>query len=304
MTWKKLGCIYQAEPSSAWQFSHAANPVPVWKADGTLRIFFTSRDSKSRSFISWVDMDPADNFKVLQIASEPVLEPGSIGLFDDSGVTLGCIVQTEETWMLYYLGWNLAVTVPWHNSIGLATGDPFTAQFKKYSPAPMMDRDHTDPYSVSYPFVLKDGDIYRMWYGTNRAWGAKQEEMDHVLKYAESKDGIHWKRSGIVALDHKYPGEYAVSRPFVRKENGIYKMWFSYRPGPEGATYRIGYAESRDGIRFTRKDELAGITVSEDGWDSDMVCYPSLFEYQGKLYMLYNGNGYGKSGFGLAVYSA
>jgi len=301
MYWKKLGLLFAPKPGNEWQFSHAANPVPVWMPDGILRVYYTSRDAKNRSYISWVELDPENNFNPITIAEKPVLTPGGIGLFDDSGVTLGCIVESEEGWLLYYLGWNLAVTVPWHNSIGLAKGDAITGEFTKNSLAPMMDRDHTDPYSVSYPFVLKEGNKYRMWYGTNRAWGNKQEEMDHVLKYAESKDGIHWERSGIVALDHVYANEYAVSRPFVRKNKNIYQMWFSYRPGPEGATYRIGYAESEDGVRFTRKDSLVGITVSDSGWDSEMVCYPSLFEYKEKTYMLYNGNGYGKSGFGLAI---
>lgn len=301
MKWIKKGQIYNPVAGNDWQFSHAANPVPIFNPEGMLRVFYTSRDAHSRSFISWVDMNPDENFKVLAVAQEPVLTPGKIGLFDDSGVTLAGIVQAGDRWLLYYLGWNLAVTVPWHNSIGLAIGDPFSARFERFSPAPMMDRDHTDPYSVSYPFVLQDGNLFRMWYGTNRNWGARQEEMDHVLKYAESGDGIHWKRSGIVALDHVYENEYAVSRPFVRKHKGIWQMWFSYRPGPEGATYRIGYAESTDGIRFSRKDKEVGITVSESGWDSEMICYPCLFEYKGKTCMLYNGNGYGKTGFGLAI---
>jgi hypothetical protein len=301
MIWRKKGLLFTADKLDAWMFSHAANPVPIMKPDGLLRVFFTSRDISSRSHIGWCDLNPVADFKVMGISDAPVLTPGEIGLFDDSGVTLACIVPVGSTWHLYYLGWNLAVTVPWHNSIGLAIGDPFTGKFTKHSLAPMMDRDATDPYSVSYPFVLEDEGKFKMWYGTNRSWGAKQEEMDHVLKYADSNDGIHWSRSGIVSLDHIYDGEYAVSRPFVKKEGGIYKMWFSYRPGPEGATYRIGYAESEDGIRFTRKDQEVGITVSQDGWDQEMVCYPSIFEFGGKTMMLYNGNGYGKSGFGLAV---
>lgn len=301
MIWRKEGLIFSADKIAPWMYSHAANPVAIWKPDGMLRIFFTSRDISSRSHIGWCDVNPESDFKVIGVSESPVLTPGDIGLFDDSGVTLACILPVGNTWHLYYLGWNLAVTVPWHNSIGLATGDPFSGIFTKHSLAPMMDRDATDPYSVSYPFVLQDEGKYRMWYGTNRSWGAKQEEMNHVLKYAESEDGIHWKRTGIVSLDHIYAGEYAVSRPFVQREGDLYRMWFSYRPGPEGATYRIGYAESTDGIRFTRKDGAVGIGVSESGWDSEMVCYPSLFQYKGKTMMLYNGNGYGKSGFGLAI---
>jgi len=119
------------------------------------------------------------------------------------------------------------------------------------------------------------------------------------LKYAESEDGIHWERKGIVCIDFKYEGETRIARPCVIKEDGIYKMWYCYAIGSGG--YRIGYAESEDGIRWERKDEEAGIDVSESGWDSEMICYPFVFEHKGRKYMLYNGNEYGKTGFGYAI---
>ena len=74
-------------------------------------------------------------------------------------------------------------------------------------------------------------------------------------------------------------------------------MWYCHR----GLTYRIGYAESRDGIHWNRLDHLSGIDVSQDGWDSEMIEYPFVFDHKGKRYMLYAGNGFGKTGFGIAV---
>jgi len=136
-----------------------------------------------------------------------------------------------------------------------------------------------------------------MWYGSNLRWGSEQKDMAHLIKYAESNDAIHWKREGIIALPFKDDSEYAMSRPYVLKEKGLYKMWYSYR----GKGYRIGYAESEDGVKWIRKDAEVGIDVSESGWDSEMVEYPYLFEHQGLRYMLYNGNDYGKTGIGLAV---
>ena len=65
--------------------------------------------------------------------------------------------------------------------------------------------------------------------------------------------------------------------------------------------YRIGYAFSDDLINWTRDDEHAGIDVSADGWDSEMQCYPSVFACDRKTYLLYNGNEFGRLGFGLAV---
>jgi hypothetical protein len=198
---------------------------------------------------------------------------------------------------MYYLGWNLGVTVPMRNFIGLAVYNEQSGEYEKYSKAPLLDRCGEDPYCLSYPFVLKDGNNYRMWYGSNLSWGKDQKDMAHVIKYAESSDGISWKRDGHIALNFQNDQEYAMSRPFVMKENGVYKMWYSYR----GDAYRIGYAESPDGLQWTRKDELAGIDVSPSGWDSESVEYPFIFDHKGQRYMLYNGNGYGKTGFGLAV---
>ena len=87
-----------------------------------------------------------------------------------------------------------------------------------------------------------------------------------------------------------------MSRPCVLKENGLYKMWYSYR----GQSYRIGYAESKDGFEWTRMDADVGIDVSESGWDSEMIEYPFVFDQNGERFMLYNGNSYGKTGIGLA----
>ncbi len=68
-----------------------------------------------------------------------------------------------------------------------------------------------------------------------------------------------------------------------------------------GEKYRIGYAESDDGQTFTRMDEEVGIGVSQDGWDSDMICYPCVFDLHDMRYMIYCGNEYGKTVFGLAI---
>ena len=125
---------------------------------------------------------------------------------------------------------------------------------------------------------------------------------NYHIKYAESSDGISWDRQGIVAIDYKDQLEYAISVPRVLKDpKGKFRMWFSSRASSSADSYRIRYAESVDGINWVRKDDEVGIDISEDGWDSEMICYPYVFDHDGKKYMLYNGNGYGKTGFGLAV---
>lgn len=295
--WKKLGHVFCPDKVSDWMYSHAANTIAINLHDDIFRIYFSCRNKTNNSHIGYIEVDIFNPTKILKIADTPILEPGAVGLFDDSGVSLSCIVDIAGKKHLYYLGWNLGVTVPWRNSIGLAIQND-NGSFTRKSLAPLLDRNDADPYSISYPFVLFDEGIYRMWYGSNLSWGAKQEEMAHLIKYAESTDGINWMREGRIALNFKNDGEYAMSRPFVVKEDGIYKMWYSYR----GKAYRIGYAESPDALNWTRKDEEVGIDVSKEGWDSETVEYPFIFDHKGERYMLYNGNAYGKTGFGLAKF--
>src|SRR5712664_933052 len=297
MKWNKLGRVFTTDNNHPWMVSHAANPVAEHLYDDVFRLYFSCRDADSRSHIGWAEVVIQLPFRVLRIAAEPLLAPGEIGTFDDSGVSLSCIKQINGRKYLYYLGWNLGVTVPWRNAIGLAIYDPITATFQRYSKAPLLDRNDVDPFSISYPFVLQDAGIYRMWYGSNLRWGKEQKDMAHLIKYAESDDAIHWDRKGIIALNFENESEYALSRPFVFKKDSLYRMWYSYR----GESYRIGYAESEDSIKWTRKDRDGGIDVSESGWDSEMIEYPYVFEHKGERYMLYNGNGYGKTGIGIAV---
>lgn len=298
-SWKKLGNVFCPSGELSWMLSHASTPTGEFINTHLLRVYFTSRDILQRSHISFLDLNMT-SLEVEYLVNEPVLQPGPLGSFDDSGVAMGCLLEFDHRKLLYYVGWNLKVTVPWLNTIGLAILNPDTGKFEKYSRAPIMDRSDEDPYSISYPSIVADEGLLRMWYASNLKWGADQE-MQYVIKYAESKDGLTWKRKDKVALNLQYAGEFVLARPSVIKEKDKFKMWYSYRGKNNIDAYRIGYAESVDGLNWVRKDDESGIDVSPEGWDSEMVCYPYVFDYSGERYMLYNGNGYGKTGFGLAI---
>ncbi len=301
MKWKKIKHLFVANNQYDWMSSHGSNPVAINLKDSVFRIYFSCRDKLSRSHIAFIDVDFDNDFKIINISKEPVLAPGELGTFDDSGVVMGCFQEVKEELFLYYLGWNLKVTVPWLNTIGIAVYNPETDGFDKISRAPLMDRSHEDPFSISYPSIMFENGIYRMWYGSNLSWGTNQEDMQHVFKYAESHDGLKWKRTNKVVLNLEHKNEYALSKPWVIKDNGIYKMWYSYRGNGEIVNYRIGYAESFDGINWKRLDANVGIDVSVSGWDSEMISYPCVFDFNDNRYMLYNGNSYGTSGFGIAI---
>ena len=238
--------------------------------------------------------DPA---KVLRVSARPALSPGGIGCFDDSGASIGSIVHRDGRLWLYYMGWNLGVTVPWRNAIGLAVSDDGGDSFERVSLAPVMDRSKVDLYTLSYPWVIEEGGILRMWYGSSLAWGAQERDMYHMIKSAHSTDGIEWERDGRVVLTSDDDREYAFARPTVLRDVDSYRMWYTFR----GESYRIGYADSSDGQAWIRRDDQVGIDVSVGEWDGESIGYPCVFDHKGKRYMFYCGDGYGRTGFGLAV---
>jgi hypothetical protein len=300
MRWRKLGLLFAADGQHPWMRTHASNPTAEVLADGNLRVYFSTRDELNRSHVASAVFSLTSGPRLIDLPTVPIVMPGAPGAYDDSGASMGCVVRLEGRLLLYYVGWNLGVTVPWRNSIGLATSEDGGLTFAKLSPAPLLDRHAVDPFSLSYPWVLAEPTRWRMWYGSNLGWGANERDMRHVIKYAESADGLSWVRNGRIAIDHSLPEEFALARPCVIADPGVYRMWFAHR----GDRYRIGLAESADGLTWTRLGS-SGLDVSAgSGWDSEMVSYPCVFDHRGQRYMLYNGNRYGRTGFGLAVQEA
>jgi len=197
------------------------------------------------------------------------------------------------------MGWQSPADRHWRGDIGrLIVGADLSLRLD--GDGPFLSCDDIDPISLSYPWVMDCGDSYRMWYGSTLAWDAGNGEMLHVLHQAASVDGHHWRREGLAA-PYELGVAQAFSRPTVaRCATGGFEMWFSYRSG-KGETYRIGYATSEDGSRWKLDLAAAGIDVSPSGWDSGMIEYPFVLDHRGQRYMLYNGDGYGKTGFGIAV---
>lgn len=296
MRWRKRGLLYAPDGSKPWMRSHAANPVAEPIGGDRFRVYFSSRDERNRSSVSSVDVDLATG-SVLAEADAPVLSPGDLAMFDDCGASIGCLLRRGDARYLYYMGWHLTVAVPWQNAIGLAISEGLREPFRRVSRFPIVSLDEVDPYTISYPWVMEDQGVLRMWYGSNLSWGARKEDMRHVIKYAESRDGVRWDRPDVVAIDFDFPGEYAICKPCVVRDGDVLKMWFCSR----GETYRIRYAESRDGLRWQRRDEPGGIDVSSDGWDAEMIEYPFVFDHRGTRHLLYAGNGFGRTGFGLAT---
>jgi len=296
-----MGLIFEPKGQFDWVITHASHAFAMHIEDDMYRIYFHSRNRENKGQPGYIEINIKNPTKTLFVSPEPVVRLGKPGLFDDSGVLGPWIVENNGFLYMYYSGWMRGVSVPYYAAIGLALSKDGGKTFKKYSEAPIMDRNKIDPYMTQSNCVLKEKQSWRMWYTSAKDFKIENGKPRYYyhIKYAESDDGINWVRKGIVCIDFIYKDEYAIGRPCVVKEDGIYKMWYSYAI----EAYRIGYAESDDGINWVRKDEEVGIDASKSGWDSKMIEYAFVFKHKNRKYMLYNGNDYGKTGLGLAVSS-
>lgn len=298
--WQKLGRLYDPAGLHPWAMTHAAVPVAVPIGGDRYRVFVTGRDAESRSHIGYFELDLSGREPLVSpLSDSPVLCPGGLGCFDDRGAMTGSVVVNGNRQFHYYTGWNLGVTVPFYFTVGLALSDDGGATLRRFSDGPVLGRSIGNPLLAASAFVLVEQERWRMWYVSGSRWVPATPRPKHYyhIRYAESRDGIRWEATGKVCIDYKNADEYAISRPCVLREGRTYRMWFSHR----GESYRIGYAESRDGLNWQRRDEEVGLDVSDAGWDSEMIEYPYVFRNRNRLYMLYNGNGYGLTGVGLAV---
>ena len=307
MKWKKGGLIFRPDHNYEWMATHAYLPLPHKISDDVVRIYFSTRSKENRSVITFIEVAAGDPSRILYRHDKPVLCAGTLGTFDDGGVGPFSMVKSADRIFLFYGGWNASVTVSYRNAIGLAVSDDNGLTFQRVCEGAVVDRNQYEPFFTAACDVMNEGGKWRMWYGSATGWVLihGKPEPRYQIKYAESGDLINWDRQNTTCIQYRIDGE-ANARPCVLKEDGLYKMWYCYRGSIDYRTdktqsYRLGYAESVDGIAWTRKDDEVGIERSADGWDSVMMCYPYVYQHQDKKYLLYNGNGFGESGVGYAV---
>ena len=299
--WRPLGRVFSPIAGERWSVSHAAYPTALTLADGNVRIFYSTRDASNRSSAASVDIAIDGNrFEMLGAPRGPLLTPGARGSFDADGVTVTSVVAHEGKFYAFYLGWTMLVHVPFTNFIGVAVSDDDGQIFRRCLSVPVVGRSPENPLTVGYPFVLRDGAGWRMWFGSHLHWGPHME-MLHVVKEARSTDLVRWTPSDAVVVNcaaQADPLEFAISRPVVLREpDNSLSMWYARRR-PD---YELGFARSADGKHWERRDQDLRFVGTAEAWEDKERTYPFVFDHSGRRYMLYNGNGYGREGFGLAI---
>ena len=311
MAWKKLGLIFDiSEHKIPWLKSHAMLPTPLLMEE-KIRVYYTGRDSKGQSRISFVDLDRDDPSQVLYVHDLPLLEVGKIGTFDDCGTVGTFVMETEGQIRLFYNGYNVRNTVPWSNSIGIAVSNDNGESFTRLYEGPIMDRSFLEPYFVITPFIQIFNNKWHMWYTSGTGWTLVNNKPEplYVIKYASSDDGLSWIRDNITCIKPTSPEE-ANARSTVIKQDNLLRMWFCFRGSRDFRdgvdSYKIGYAEAstNEPTLWERDDSTAGINCGPEPYDDKMQAYPAVIDLDEKKYLFYNGNGFGIAGFCCAIWAS
>ncbi|RAP27592.1 hypothetical protein DID74_00380 [Candidatus Marinamargulisbacteria bacterium SCGC AG-333-B06] len=283
--------------------SHATTPVPIYLSGDRFRIFFSSRNKLNQNQLGYVDIDLNNPQEIIGMSSTPSLSLGPLGFFDCDGMYGTSIIKVNDKLILYYAGWNAGKDGLFYSSIGMAESTDLGKSFKRVSNAPILSRDEIDPWAVMAPFVIKDNDKWNMYYTSGIKLYKENDTLKsfYDVKLAISDDGYKWKKTGTVCIPLKNDMT-NIARANVIKQQNKFLVWFPYVSNSTNQ-YRIGYGESSDGIHFGKFKYDNDLKVTENStWDNEAVTYPYVFYHNNKQYMLYNGNQFGKTGFGLAVY--
>ncbi len=314
LRWKKLGQIFDpTRHRNSWMNHYSQNPN-VLELEDRLRIYFTCRPPRDEfgncvSNTAYADFELEEPFKLIEVSEKPVLQLGGPGDFDEFGIMPGSVLNLKdknEIW-LYYVGWTRMSSVPYKWSNGLAISYDSGKTFERYAKGPIMGSTFNDPYLQACPRTLRlENGEFIMWYNAGIEWNLLDGHYEsiYITRFATSKDGIHWSENNKQVIPTKVPKECQTSASFIRFNNRNH-IFFSYRHGLNFRNkengYRIGYAHSENYIDWSRADLMSDLTISEDGWDSEMVCYPHVVKLKNKIYMFYCGNNFGQNGFGVAM---
>lgn len=310
--WKKYGKIFSPceVKDRPWLKEFAQAPSVLFFED-FIRVYFSCRPpiDKNGQYVSYsafVDFSNNGLFEVLRISENPVLKLGELGAFDEFGTYPVSVIREEEQIRCYYAGWTRCESVPFNVAIGCGISEDNGETFTKIGPGPVLSYTLSEPFVISGPKVRRFNNTWYLFYIAGTKWILENSKPEPVyrIRMATSNDGINWEKHNKDIIETRIESDEAQASPDVFFYKGKYHMFFCYRYSKnyrgKSNGYRIGYAYSDNLVDWHRDDKKVGIDISEEGWDSEMVSYPHVFELNGEIYMLYLGNEVGRYGFGLA----
>ncbi|MHA8051328.1 hypothetical protein V7S79_09425 [Aquirufa sp. ROCK-SH2] len=301
MQWIKQGLIFDK--------CHAQVPIVDTNHDGFWRIYFSKRINRGNSQPNFIDVESGNPQNILRESPKPILELGARGSFDWAGIMPTEIQQVGNDKYLFYIGWSNRLDVPYHNNLGLAISQDQGNNYKKFSLGPIFATSYMEPGYVGTISIIQKDSTFFGYYLSCRTWEELNGKIEPIydIKIAQSDNLIDWKPLNIsaVALENQEGG---ISKASILKMNDTYYLWYAVRNKTNyreniSDSYRIKCSISENLIDWKRIDNLGLDIDLSSNWDNQMVEYPHVFEFENKIYMFYNGNNFGETGFGYAILS-
>jgi hypothetical protein len=302
MRWRKHGIVYCPAGDRPWAAHGAMVPTPMRLADDVIRVFVSCSDREGRARPGYVDVSAMDPRRVIGVGTQPCMDIGRPGTFDENGVVASSVLRAPDGRLfMYYVGFELGTRIRYRLLTGLAASEDGGATFRRLRETPVLDRSPEELYFRCGPYVVAEQGRFRMWYIAGSSWTDVNGKPvpEYEVKYLESPDGMHWPERGRPCFGVSGSDEHGFGRPWVVPRDGGYEMFYSVRRRSLGA-YRLGYAVSSDGLAWDRRDAELGLDVTPGGFDGTAVMYSAVFEAAAKTWCFYNGDDFGRQGFGLA----
>lgn len=300
MKWEKQSKLFDKETwNIQWFKKNVMCPVPFFLNKNVLRVYVALCDNENRGRVGFIDVNPENPNEILGYSNSPVLDVGAPGCFDEDGVLPASVVEADGKIYLFYSAYQRQINVPYTSLSGIACSEDGGNHFYRMREVPILDRIDGEKFIRSSIEVVRNAECFDMYYASGDKWVVREGKTYPVytIKHMKSNKLLDWPGNGEIVFDF-FPGEYGMTDAQVIRDETGWKMFFSVRSWKKG--YRLAYATSKDGRHWERQENERGITISAEGWDSEMICFGRTIEYNNKMYLFYCGNHYGMGGLGWA----
>ena len=296
---KKLGLIPFPKEQISWAAHTLLQPTPILLDEDTIRVYCGMRDNDGKSRAGYVDLDARNPLKILDVSRKPVLDIGQHGMFDESGVVPCAVTKDKNGFRLYYAGYQLGQHIRFYVFSGLAESQDGKT-FERVKRVPVLERSDKEPLFRVVHSILSTDNGWQAWYGAGDEFRSGETKTLPVynVRYMRSDNGVDFPTHGQTVLDIA-PEEHRIGRPYVLKNGSGYIMFYGY--GTEKDPYKLGIAVSDDGLSWQRQDDKMLFDEKDNDWETEMKAYPSVIKTVHGNYFFYNGNAYGRDGFGCCL---
>lgn len=295
--YKKLGRVFVANGEAPWMQNFAYVPTPWLRNKHTLRIFCSFMDASGRGRLGFVDVSPEDPLQILEVSKTPLLDLNSFGAWSKDGISPTCVFEKNGSLYMVVMCWRRYDDLPYRVTTALAVSHDHGASFSPASELPILPLTPEEPDLRSAAFIESNGDEFQMHYVVSNGW----ENLTHKkvplteIRKVHSSDLFRWPTRGEIEVR---PGDQSIglARPWVFENAGLRELWLGERS--QDNRYRLAYAIADPSNEWGPLQYPDLGPASE--WDAEMQAAPAIIRVNRVNYLFYNGNGFGKTGFGVA----